>query len=283
MTQSSADAGAIARACGFVEAYGSVLARERLDALLGVGAPGRVESVLAGWRCQDGGFSRLVVSPPLLPRGGSVAGALDVLGVLDELSIRRGPLAEGVAAWLAPAQGDDGAWRIAPSDALAPEDSDAVFVTAMLAGHLSKLGCGSPRTLERAEEFLATRFSPEGIEGGERGDWRCLTAFAHVCANGAGEFADEALPWCGRALEKSFRRGQLSALDAARVFVLADVRRLPGARIDATQVAAQLPAEQNADGSFGSGGSSRDRVETTLLAVRTLVRIGGKATAWTPA
>ncbi len=249
--------------------------------MLGAGGCHRVEAVLLAWRCRDGGFARLRLPSPLAPRTGSVAGALDALGVLDELSVRRGPLAEGVAAWLAPAQGADGAWRVPPEERLAQEDSDPVFVTAMLAGHLSKLGCGSPRVLEHAESFVAAQFTPERVEVGEGGDSRGLAAFAHVLANGVMELADEALPWCGRAFEKGLRDRRLSALGAARVLLLSDVRKLPGARIDAEQVAAGVLAEQGADGSFGAEESPRDRVESTLLGVRALVRLGGRAIEWT--
>lgn len=272
---------ALAKARHFVESRGSVLARERLDALLGAGRPaGRVEAALAAWRCGDGGFARLSLPPPLFPARGCIAGALEALGVLDEAKIRRGPLAEGIAAWVAPAQADDGAWRAAPTEGLSPGDSDPIFLTGMIAGHLSKLVCGSPRTLERAEAFLASRFTPDLLE---TGDWRPLTAYAHLCANGASELADEALPWCGRALEKGLRSGRIGSLDAARALVLGDVRTLPGATVDTDGVGRALVAAQGPDGSFAAGGSTHDRVEATLLGVRALVRARRRSAAWTPA
>ncbi len=271
---------ALARACAFVEARGGVLARERLDALMGAARPGRIEAALAAWRQSDGGFARLSEPPPLLSGRGTLGGALGALGVLEEAGLRRGPLVEGVVAWLAPAQGDDGAWRAGPEEKLLPEDSNALFLTGMLAGHLSKLPCGSPRTLERAEAYLAACFSPEQVEDG---DWRTLTAYTHVCANGASELADEALQWCGRALEKGWRGGRLDALAAARLLLLGDVRALPGGRVEAGEVGLALLQQQNADGSFGRAGAPAERVEETLLGVRALTRFTRTGAPWIPA
>lgn len=272
---------ALERARGFVEAKGSVLARERFDALLGDDrSRRRVEAVLTAWRCADGGFARLTLPSPVRPGAGTVAGALEALGVLDEARIRRGPIVEGVAAWLGPAQGDDGAWRAPREEGLASEDADPIFLTGMLAGHLAKLPCGSPRTLERAEAYLTSCFTPDLLE---TGDWRSLTAYTHLCSNGGGELADEALQWCGRALEKGLRSGRLRPLDAARALLVGDVRTLPGTRTDTQRVASDLLAEQEADGSFAAEGSTHDRVEATLLGARALVRAMGRRAAWTPA
>ena len=177
---------------------------------------------------------------------------------------------EGVVGWLTHAQASDGAWHAGPDEGLAPEDADPVFLTGMLAGHLRKLSCGSPRTLERAEEFLATRFSPDRVEDG---DWRGLTTYAHVCSNGAVDLADEALQWCGRALEKGFRSGRLDAIHAARTLLLCDVQSLPGGRLDAMEVVLALLPLQASDGGFGpTVASTRERVEATVLAAHALVR-----------
>lgn len=257
-----------------------MLARERLDVVLRrVRDTGRVEAVLGAWRCADGGFARLALPPPTWLDHGTVAGALDALGVLDEAGIRRGALGEGLAAWLGPAQAADGAWRVPLREGLATHDADPVYLTGMLAGHLSKLLCGSPRTIERAEAFLTSCFTPDLVE---TGDWRALTAYTHLCANGATDLADEALPWCGRALEKGLRSGRLRPLDVARALLLGDVWTLPGASVDLARVASQLLATQAADGSFGTGDSDHDRVEATLLGIRTLLRANGRGTAWTP-
>jgi len=272
---------ALARARDFVESRGGVLARERLYVLLGEAAPERVEAVLAAWRCADGGFARVSQPPPLLPGCGTLRGALEALAILDEAGRRRGPLLEGLVAWLGSTQREDGVWRAVAEDRLPPAQEDPVVLTGMLAGQLSKLSCGSSRTLERAEHFLASHFSPERVEAS---DGLGLMAYAPLCSNGSFELADEVLQWCGRALEKGFRSGLLDALAVAHTLLLCDVRALPGGRVDAQEVLLALLPAQHADGSFGSGGSSTpERVEDTLLGVRALVRFGIQGAAWIPA
>jgi len=269
---------ALARARAFVEARAGVLARERLDVLLGEAAPERVEAALVAWRCADGGFTRMSQPPALLPGCGTLWGALEALDILDEAGRRRGKLLEGLVAWLGSVQEADGSWRAANKEGISPAQEDPVLLTGMLAGQLSKLSCGSSRTLERAEQLLAAHFSPERVEAG---DGCGLMAYAQLCSNGSFELADEALQWCGRALEKGFRSGLLDALAVARTLLLCDAPALPGGRVDAQEVLLALLPAQNADGSFGSAGSpTRERVEATLLGVRALVRFGTKGAAW---
>lgn len=262
---------ALARACRFVEANGTPLARARLSFLLAAAPPGAVEASLAPWRCPDGGYHPLE-GPACEGGAATLGGTLGALEVFDEAGVRSGPQIEAAVAWLARAQAADGAWRVAPAEACAPADADPVYLTGMLAGHLAKLRCGSPRTLARAEEFLAARFTPALVE---TGDWRALAAYAHVCTNGAFALADEALQWCGRALEKGFRSGRLDASDVARTLLLCDVSSLPGGRVDAGEVALALLGAQDGDGGFGGGRQeTHDRVERTLLVVRALARFG---------
>jgi hypothetical protein len=264
-----------------VEDHGTVLARERLARLLGDGSAERVEAVMGAWRCDDGGFSPLSEPPPLFPSSGRVGGALEALAIFDEAGVRAGERVAGLVGWLARAQGDDGSWQAPALERLQPEDADPVYLTGMLAGYLSKLRSGSANTLVRAEAFLAAQFSPDLVEDG---GWRRLTAYAHICTNGAFELADEALQWCGRALEKGVRSGHLSALDAARMLLVCDVQSLPAGRVDARSVLLELVALQQADGGFGDADlSTAARVDATLLGARALVRFGATGAAWTAA
>jgi hypothetical protein len=260
---------ALERAATFVHGAGEVLASARLDALLGRSDASSVLSLLSAWRCADGGFAPLTSAPPRAGAGGTLQGTLAALGVLDELNVRSGELAEGAAAWLGATQASDGGWHPLPPDPLPA--ADAVVLSGLLAGHLAKLLCGSPRTLSRAEQFLAAQFAPERVEDVEG---LGLAAYAHICANGAEDLADEALQWCGRALEKGFRRGTLGPLAVARALLLADARSLPGGRVEAGEVVLALLTAQDADGGFGGGAAIPERVESTLLAVRALLRFG---------
>jgi hypothetical protein len=270
---------ALERGGRFVAAHADALACERLAVLLYAAAPDRLTSRLEDWRCADGGFTPMREPQPLRPRRGTAAGALEALGILDECGVRSGALLEGVVAWLGRVQEDDGAWRAEdPRDAAL---GDPIYLTGMLAGHLSKLSCGSPGTLARAEAFLSAGFSPERVEAD---DWRGLMAYAHVCMNGATELADEALQWCGRALEKGFRSGGIDALAAARILLLCDAPSLPGGRLSGAEVLLALLPLQASDGAFGSlAAAPADRVEATLIGLRALLRFGAKGSAWTPA
>lgn len=279
--RSGAIAHALRRASGFVERRGDVLARERVSVLQGDASPARVAAALLPWRCEDGGFAPPSDPPPVRAGRSSVSGTVAALTVLEEAGIRRGALVEDAVAWAARVQGADGAWHARPEETLSLPDAEPDFLTGMLAGHLAKLSCGSPLTLIRAEEFLARHFSPDRVEDG---DWRGLTAYAHVYANGSFELADEALQWCGRALEKGFRSGALDAIAVARIFLLCDVGAVPAGRVDAAEIVLALLPAQDEDGGFGGREpSTRARVEATLLALRTLLRFGSKGSAWTRA
>jgi hypothetical protein len=261
---------ALARAAEFVALHGDDLARVRLGVLLGAEPPSAIERVLAPWQTREGGFVPLSVGHPGESARATVGALLTALDLLDEAGLRSGPLLEAAVAWLARVQAPDGAWHPTLEELVDVPDADAVFFTGMLTGHLSKLVSGSPRTLARAEEFLAMHWSPERVEDG---GWRGLAAYAHACTNGCPELSDEALQWCGRALEKGHRSGGLDLLEVARVLLVCDVHSLPGGRIDVGEVVVALLAAQCPDGGFGELDlPTAARVEATLVAVRTWVR-----------
>jgi hypothetical protein len=260
---------ALARGAEFVSRHGDGLARTRLGILLHAASPSSIETALAPWQCRDGGFAPLASLPGASARA-TVMGTLSALDLYDEAGLRSGAALSAAVAWLGRMQTPDGAWHPTAGERLAGGDEDPVFLTGLLAGHLSKLRWGSARTLAQAEAFLAARWSPERVEGG---GWRGLSAYAHACSNGCAELADEALQWCGRALEKGYRSGGLGVLEVARVLLLCDAHSLPGGHVDAGEVVLALLAAQQPDGALGEPGlPTASRVEATLVGARTWVR-----------
>lgn len=264
-TGGGAQASPLERAGDFLRRHGDALAAVRAEVLLGRRDPADLERPLGSRRCAAGGFGEDVGDsmPTLL-------GALRVLEILDEAGIRRGPLAEEAATWLGRAQREDGAWRASEAD-------DGVEMTGRIAGLLARLRCGSPRTLARAEAFLDESFAPERVETGGIGP---VLAFALPASSGLMERADEALQWCGRALEKGTLSGEIEASEALEALVRCDAEALPGARLEAGPLLLAFLARQAVDGGFGAvAGPTPERVEATLLAVRALRRFGGRLAA----
>jgi len=86
------------------------------------------------------------------------------------------------------------------------------------------------------------------------------------------EAGDTALQWSGRALERSYRAGDFSALDTARVLLLCDAVGLPGAGIDPGELVRGVLDQQRDDGGWPAGAGA-DRIEATLDAALALLRL----------
>lgn len=241
------------RAAAFVAARGDDLARRRAAALLGRIPPTDVADALA-----DG-------------LAGADAAALErVLGICDDLGVLASPCVEKACARLTELQRADGGWG-------APDDGEDALVraTGMLAGYLAKTRFARPATLEAAGDRLAALWSPDRV----RGAFESLAAYAHYFANADHEQSDPLLQWCGRELERGFRRGDFGALQAARVFALCHAHALPGARLTRDELLQALAAAQAPDGGFeptpcGEAADAR-RVEATLQALAAFAKLGG--------
>jgi len=241
---------ALARARSFVAARGDERSRRRLDVALGQAPREALGDV--GWRPAEG-----------------VAGALAALSSLDLAGGRALP---ALLAWIEEAQVPDGSWSARP-DAPEPE---RLVATGLLAGFLAKTSAARPRCLERAGVFLAARWGPERVQGG---DFGAIAAYAHWFANAPHELSDAGLQWCGRELERGFRSGRLRGWQVARVLVLCDARALPGARLGAGEVVMALLAEQSPDGGWlCSEVDDRVRVAVSVDAAVGLARLGGAGT-----
>lgn len=242
----------VARARAFVLAQGDALQRARANALFAADERNTVCSLLGA-----------------IADARSAAAAI---AVLDAIGVRRGAEVEQAVAILSAAQRDDGSWSL--GDGLDEGDEVArVVTTALLAGHLAKTTCARPKVLRAAGAFLAARWGPELVQGG---DPHAIAGLAQWYANTNDELSDAALQWCGRELERGFRSGAIDALATARVFALCDAQALPGARLTADEVVLSLAAAQSSDGSFGPALAPIPvRVEATLDALAALQRLAG--------
>jgi hypothetical protein len=181
-------------------------------------------------------------------RGASATELRAVLGFLDDLHQLESPAAGRVVSQLADAQDPTGHWG--PAN----QETEAVFETGMIAGHLAKSPAASLDLLDAAGDWLAGRFSPDLLQGFR---WGNIAAYAHTFANLTHDASDEILQWCGRELERGFRAGRFSAVRTARVLIWCDTPVLPGSRLEPGELLAGVLAEQADDGSFGESAGER--------------------------
>lgn len=266
--------------------YLSTLLRERDATALLSGLAGlqRDDGAIADWR--DGAIAGWRGSAAAGWRSGAVAedaageaSTLRALSLLDALGLLDHPVPEAAAAFLIARQGADGGWGAA-------EDSAAARIarTGEAGGLLAKSPFARPAVLRAAERFLAERWSVEALRAGG-----CAAILAHVHLLAAfpaaeSEIADEALQWCGRELERGFRSGAFSAVEVAQVFCRARARALPGARIEAAELAAAIATAQQPDGGWPAPNAAPQfadalpagaaRLDAALLAVEALLRLG---------
>jgi hypothetical protein len=212
---------ALARVSRFVSSRGDPLARARA-AVACDGAPWRVLS-------------------DVLPEPSDFAGALRALTVLAEAGALDGADAVRAVRWLEGAQQEDGAWEAGSHEA------GRLVATGLAAGLLARSASARAATLRRAGGYLAARWGPERVQGG---DFGLLAGFCCFFANTPHELSDAGLQWCGREWERGFRAGSLDPVQAARVLVLADAPALPAARVGAQELVAALLAAQQPDGGW---------------------------------
>jgi hypothetical protein len=256
-------AAALARAREFVAVRGAELARLRADVIAGE-AP--VEGMIALVESRQGASGAV---GPLEGEGGAGIGSSDrALVLLDELRALHAPCAGRAAAWLASRQATDGSF----SPCEGADDDARLLFTASLATRLARSRRVRQSVLDAAAAWIDARFSVERVQ---RGDWEGIASFFPFFADQPSELADAALQWCGRELERGYRTGRFDALGAARVFVRCQARALPGAKLDARELAPAILALQARDGGFGPPGApDAERLERTLDAMLALVRLG---------
>lgn len=201
-----------------------------------------------------------------------VVGTLEALLIAGDAKVLHADWVESAVHFLESQQASDGAYRI-PSVGVdrAAEQAD-VFWTGMIAGILGRTPVSRLSHLAAAGEFLAGRFHPDAVE---HDGYSALIAYAHFYTNVPDETADEALQWCGRALEKGFRSRQLEAVAAVRVLLTCDAQAMPGASFDVVELLDRLMEEQAGDGGFAelSLSGPTTRTSQTFDAMLAIVRL----------
>lgn len=277
---------ALRRAGEFVAREGAELDRVYLATLLRERDATALLSGLAGLQRDDGAIANWRDGAVADWRSGAVAedaageaSTLRALSLLDALGLLDHPVPEAAAAFLIARQGADGGWGAA-------EDAAAARIarTGEAGGLLAKSPFARPAVLRAAERFLAERWSVEALRAGG-----CAAILAHVHLLAAfpaaeSEIADEALQWCGRELERGFRSGAFSAVEVAQVFCRARARALPGARMEAAELAAAIATAQQPDGGWPAPNAAPQfadalpagaaRLDAALLAAEALLRLG---------
>ncbi len=250
----------LTRAARFIAQQAGALEHTYCEALLRELSGAALLGALRERQGADGSFA------PWRPRDASAEAATRrALTYLDALGLTDHAVPEAAVAFLVSRQAADGAWG-APE--LPPELR--VAVTGETAGLLARTPFARESLLARAEAFLARHYSPDLLQSGE---YAPLLAYAHALAILHSELADEALVWCGRELEKGWRGGRFTTLQVARVLLRARARALPGAQLEARELAVSLLAAQERDGGWPAE-PGVDRVDATLEAVEALLRLG---------
>jgi len=269
---------ALEGASRFIEAHGSELARVRSWALLQAEPVEDAVRVLAAQQRDDGSFPLLVDVPYDVMAAAldewdadaALVGTLQALLMLADLRRLVGPVAERAVEFLAAAQLEDGSWGSEEGEGREPDQR--LFGTAMLTGMLGKTRAVRPAVLGAASDFVAERWAPERVEGGQ---WSAIAAFANFFTNVHHERGDEALQWCGRELERGFRTRRFEAWSVLRVLLISDAAALPGSSLSPPELLTALLAEQAADGGFAELEPSGvpARVEPTLDALLAILRL----------
>ncbi len=255
-------ADALEHAYGFLEAHEDEWALLRAQVLCGGRPPSDLSDRLAATQQSDGhipvgtllsggglGFPATDVAA-LSEAERGILGCVEALWIAGDSKILHAPWVEPAVRFLESQQADDGAFRVPSLPIVGVEGAAAqaeIFWTGMAAGILGRTPVSRLVNLDAAGEFLAERFDPEMVE---HDGYPALIGYAHFFTNVAHDLADEALQWCGRALEKGFRSRQMEAVAAVRVLLTCDAQAMPGATFDVTELLERLLEEQAGDGGF---------------------------------
>jgi hypothetical protein len=208
----------------------------------------------------------------LSPRQQKIVGTLEGLLQAGDARLLHATWVEAAARFLEDCQDDDGAFRVPTIGDEAQGREAEIFWTGMIGGILGRTPFSRPSLLESAGAFLAMRFDPNAVE---HDGYAALLAHSHFFTNVAHDLSDEALQWCGRALEKGFRSRQLDAVSTLRVLLTCDAQAMPGASFDIAELLMRLLEEQARDGGFAelSLGGPSTRTTQTLDAMLAIVRL----------
>jgi hypothetical protein len=249
---------AIARAEAYLRAHAAPLDLVFLETLLRRREAGELLRELAARQDPRGALAPWRAGQP-----DARAATLTALAWLDALGLLDHAVPDAACAFLLGEQGDDGGFGAADGDA-------RVDATGLVAGFLAKSRAVRASRLRAAEQYLARAWSVERVQGPT---YAPILGYVHFLSCCESDRADEILQWCGRELERGFRTHAFAAVDVARVFLRARSRALPGAQIDAGEVALALVTAQRDDGAWPAAHATSE-VDATLEAVEALLRLG---------
>jgi hypothetical protein len=272
------------RAYGFLASQSDPWAGLRAQVLCGARPDSDLTERLAAAQAADGSLplGTLVSGgalgfPPtdltgLDPEYLTIVGTLEGLLVAADAKVIHADWVESAARFFETRQSSDGAFRVPTNRSGRAAEQADVFWTGMVAGVLGRTPVSRPSLLEAAGEFLAQRFDPDAVEND---GYTALLAYSHFFTNVAHDLSDEALQWCGRALEKGFRSRQFDAVATVRVLLTCDAQALPGATFDVTELLERLLEEQAGDGGFAelSVSGPATRTTQTFDAMLAIVRL----------
>jgi len=249
------------RARSFVAANGSGFDRLFLETVLGDREIGTLASAIGSGQDESGAIRTLLGRGEGDPKTDleTTVAALGYLEAVGQLDL---PLVEQAAAFLSAQQREDGSWCTTEE----ASEQERLVLSATVCGILAKTSCARDSVLRAGSRFLESQWEAERVQAS---DYDAIAAYLRVMTNFPMDAADRVLQYCGRALERGYRAGKLHAVRAARVFVLCDVRALPGARIRSDEAVAALLATQQEDGGWPAEGDAdpRARVTATLDAI----------------
>ena len=274
------------RAYDFLERTEDRWAKLRAQVLCGARPSGELTAAIAEAQSPDGSLAiATLISggapgfPPtdleaLEPEAQKLVGTLEALMMAADGKVIHAAWVESAAEALAERQSADGAFRVPVHGEGCSQLQADVFWTGMVAGILGQTPVSRPSLLDAAGEFLARHFEPEAVEND---GYSALMAYAHFFTNVAHDMGDEALQWCGRALEKGFRSRQFDAVATTRVLLTCEAQALPGASFDVTELLEGVLAEQARDGGFAelAVGGIAARTSQTFDAMLAIVRLCG--------
>jgi hypothetical protein len=201
-----------------------------------------------------------------------VVGTLEALLLAADAKVLHADWVESAVRFLEGQQATDGAYRIPTIGSDRAAEQSEIFWTGMIAGVLGRTPVSRTSHLAAAGEFLSARFEPDAVE---HDGYAALIAFAHFYTNVPDDEGDEALQWCGRALEKGFRSRQAEAVATVRVLLTCDAQAMPGATFDVVELLDRLMEEQAGDGGFAelSLEGPAARTSQTFDAMLAIVRL----------
>jgi hypothetical protein len=278
---------ALEAAYGFLQQQADSWALLRAEVLCGARPPSELVRALGDQQQLDGSFPVLTLvaggalgfpaisMDSLAPEQAKIVGTLEALLIAGDAKVLHAEWVEPAARFLETCQQSDGAFRVSVEEWGEGADARAdVFWTGMIAGILGRTPVSRPSLLDAAGAFLGERFEPDAVE---HDGYSALSAYAHFFTNVAHDLSDEALQWCGRALEKGFRSRHLDGVSTVRVLLTCDAQAMPGATFDVVELLERLLEEQAGDGGFAElslGGPAR-RTSQTFDAMLGIVRLCG--------